>query len=276
MSRRVCILLLTAAAAQLLAVRLLCVSATHASGGSYSIQVLHPNGLPASSGDELTFLDRSAAAALESVDGLTSVQCPVDIVAFMSRSATRADSVQQPIHIALELTTPDLFIPMFLVLMQPGLKHHVAAGTVFSARADAADAMQCSPSGSEVALTYHARALLVIGEDGGNRTLAASQPFVLRILCGTGGLFASVCAQDAATDDGDTDPIPSCSLHHASPWSSPFTSAGMRTLIYNRYHPVFTPGCSAAPACSCAHGGGGWGLPASPVARVGRERWRLM
>ena len=225
--RMAALLLWAAAAAQLLTVLLLRVSATHATGSSYIIQVLHPNGLPASAGDDLTFIDGGAAAAPETFDGLTSVQCPVDIVAFMSRGSPRSDAAQQPIRIALELTASALVVPMFLVLMQPGLKHRIAAGSIFAARADAADALQCSPSGSEVALKYRARALLVMGEDGDAGTLASSPPFELRILCGTGGLFASVCAQDASFDDGDSVPVPSCSMDHASPWSPAFTSAGM-------------------------------------------------
>ena len=239
-----------------------------AAGASYAVHVLHPNARPIAAGDEITFLDRGVEPEHDHGDGFADARCPVDIVAFIERGAAPAQVVQQQVLICLQLEQTGITIPMFPAYMSPNLKHSIAAGSLFAARADAAGALRCSASGAQVAVTHHARVALLVQDVEGDRVLAQSEPFLLRVLCGSGGLLSRVCPSSA------TPPVPaaSCILHHASPWSPPFTSVGEQT-------PSFHSPITQNPPLVCSASGsflhaprhsGSIGLPAPAVARVVR------
>jgi hypothetical protein len=251
---------------------LLCAASTSlcsgSAGAAYVVRVLHPNARPIAAGDEITFLDRGDEPEHDYGDDFAAARCPVDVVAFIERGAAPAHIVQQPVLISLQLVQAGITIPMFPAYMSPNLKHSIAAGSLFAARADSAGALQCSASGAQVAVAHHARVALLVQHVGGDRVLAQSEPFLLRVLCGSGGLFSRACPAGAAP------PVPaaSCTLHHASPWSPPFTSVGEQT-------PSFHSPVAQNPPLVCSASGsflhtprfaGSIGLPASAVARVVR------
>jgi hypothetical protein len=241
-------------------------------GAAYAVRVLHPNARPIAAGDEITFLDRGAEPEHDHGDDFAAARCPVDIVAFIERGAAPAHIVQQ-VLISLQLAQAGITIPMFPAYMSPNLKHSIAAGSLFAAPADAAGALRCSASGAQVAVAHHARVALLVQDVGGDRVLAQSEPFLLRVLCGSGGLFLRACPAGAAQESA-APPVPaaSCTLHHASPWSPPFTSVGEQTPSFHSpvaQHPPLV--CSASGSfLHTPRFAGSIGLPASAVARVVR------
>jgi hypothetical protein len=198
----------------------------------YRIQALHPNAQPVAPGDELAFLDDTEGPAHAGDDSLYPARCPVDVVAVASRGSTPADAEQQHARVTLQLEHRDLslIIPMFPVVLSPGLTLSVPAGTSFMAPAAAARALQCSPSHLELPLTFRARVVLLDGHGSGDRRLAESHHFVLRIVCGAGGYLQRQCPAHEAGPAAAA-PLDACTLNHAAPWSRAYTSVGKSALL---------------------------------------------
>jgi hypothetical protein len=208
------------------------------SSALYRIQALHPNAQPVAPGDELAFLDGTEGPTFAGEDSFHPTRCPVDVVALASRSSTPADAGQQHAHarVALQLERRDLslIIPMFPVVLSPGLTLSIPAGTSFMAPAAAARALHCSPSHLELSPTFRARVVLLhghgssvglgLGFSSHDPWLAQSDHFLLRIVCAAGGDLQRQCPAVAA-------PLNACTLHHAAPWSRPFTSVGKPALL---------------------------------------------
>jgi hypothetical protein len=203
-----------------------------ASSSAYRIQVLHPNSRPVVEGDELTFLAPAFGADDDDDVVFGTVPCPVQLRVLRSAAASNATSpapTPQLVHATLLLEQPDVAVPVISFIMHPALTYSVAAGSAVPASAEAVAALRCSASRADVAREFSARAVLSAEDHNGVRyTLAESPLFVLRVLCGAGGLISSLCAGESATVDRDLSPGPAvaCELQHASAWSPSFTSAG--------------------------------------------------